>query len=126
MLALPWSLATFGLAATIAWFGRSTVLGFWLEPWTDLYQELSWRPPPFSISSRGELSLIILTAVLVTLPVVHAEAWMRFCQASHRRRALRLTIPFVLVSCGAWWLAFICTQRIGLVAFSSLHQFVEL
>lgn len=123
MLALPWSLATFTLTATIAWFQRAAVLELWLAPWSEFYEQFGWARPAFALSTRAEVSLVVFTAVLVTLPVLHAEGWLALFRAPHRRRARRLTIPFVMVSCGAWWLALVCTQKIGLAAYSSLLRF---
>ena len=62
----------------------------------------------------------VATALLLSLPVFYAEAWLLICRMTRREQARRLTVPFSVVSTGATLFALWLTRTIEVSFFGEL------
>jgi Sec-independent protein secretion pathway component TatC len=109
--AFSWSLAVFAVALGLSWLHRSWVMEVWVAPVTDGLSGYAARGYLLAPADEFAITLrvVVATAVLVTLPIACAEAWLLLCRVTRCQRARRLALPFSLASCGgvllAMWLA---------------------
>lgn len=116
------TLVAFVGAAGLAWLNRTWLLGFWLSPMLESASGVDLR-----MHVQGQAALVALTikvtvatAVLLTLPVFYAEAWLLICRMTRREQARRLTVPFSVVSTGAALIVLALIRRIELIFFAEL------
>ena len=101
----------FTLALSFSWANRNWVLQLWAAPWSDYYGVYGPLKYPYPVEGvfAFTFKLMLTTALLATLPIFSAEAWLLLCRWTRRERARWLTLPFCMASTGgvvlALWLA---------------------
>ncbi|HYQ04034.1 MAG TPA: hypothetical protein VER96_35415 [Polyangiaceae bacterium] len=61
--------------------------------------------------------VLLVTAVLLTLPVFCAESWLLICRLTRRNDARRFAVPFAATSAGSALLAFWLAHQVDLRSY---------
>lgn len=105
--AFVFTTVAFLAALGVSWANRDWVVGVWLSPALDAASRTGIDPLLRDPAGLAAVTprLTFATALLLTFPVLCAEAWLLVCRLAKREQARRLAVPFSVASAGAVLLA---------------------
>jgi len=114
------TLVAFLVASCVVWANRNWVLGLWLAPMLEGAPRGAGAIVEPVDHTWALLEMTAASALLVTVPVFHAEAWLLICRLTRREEARRLTLPFSATTTLAALLAFWLVRQVEFSSFAVL------